>query len=105
MSDKLVEIPCTVCPAWIHKSYWNGHINSNQHKYMVQVRRKIALDKLKRFRRPIGTAMFRNLEVSRDTDNPQSNELLESLSLSCFSNHDSQLQILKCKDYKNWEYF
>ena len=91
MSEKLVEIPCTVCPAWIHKSYWNRHINSNQHKYIVQVRRKIDLDKLKRFRRPIFTAMFWNLEVSRDTDFPKSNEeMLESLNLNSFSKHDSQ---------------
>ena len=78
---------------------------------MMQVRRKFALDKLKRFRRPTDTAMFRNLEVSRDIDNHQSDEeMLESLNFNYFSKHDSQLQFLKCstctpKDYKNLEYF
>ena len=107
MTGKLVEIPCTEWPAWIHKSYWNRTNNSNQHKYVVQVRRKIALHKLKRFCRPIDTAMFRNLKFSRDTDNNQSNEeMLESINLNYFSYHDSQLQFLKCttcnhRDYKN----
>ena len=78
LSYYYVEISCTVFPAWVHKSYWNRHINSDQHKYMLQVRRKIALDKLKRIRRPLDTAMFRNVEVSRDTENPQSNEMLVS---------------------------
>ena len=41
---------------------------------MVQVRRRIALNKLSRFRIPTDTAMFGNPEVSRDADNHQSDE-------------------------------
>ena len=54
-------------------------------------------------------AMFGNPEVSKDTHNPQSDEeMLESINLKCFSNHDSEHQFLKysvCNiiNYKNDE--